>query len=179
MVLPFLLPKPTALLSTKNLDFPQIPTLQMKGVQLNATKCVQFLGLHWDSQLTWKIHINKVIASCNSSLDLLRTLSSRNWGADHHIMLQTYRLIIRPKIDYGCLIYGSAPTASLKKLDSIHNEALRICSGAFKSSPIESLYILLNEPSLNDRRKDLMCRKYFQTKCHLLNPVIASSTQPS
>ena len=122
----------------KNPDFPQNPILKMKGTQLSVEKCVRFLGLHFDSQLSWNTHINKLIASCNSSLNLLRTLSSRNWGADHHIMLQTYRLIIRPKIDYGCLVYGSAPQASLKKLDSIHNEALRICSGAFKSSPIHT-----------------------------------------
>ena len=151
-------------------DFPLIPTLKMKGLPLGVEKCVKFLGLHWDSQLTWSIHINKLIASCNTSLNLLKTLSSRNWGADQHIMLQTYRLIIRPKIDYGCLAYGSASEALLRKLDAVHNEALRLCSGAFKSSPIESLYILMNEPSLTDRRKDLMCRKFFQIKCHSQNP---------
>lgn len=155
-------------------DFPIKPTLRLKGNALKVEKSVKFLGLNWDPQLQWKTHIDKLVTSCNSSMNLLRTLSSTKWGADHHILLQTYRLIIRPKIDYGCLVYGSAAEATLRKIDAIHNEALRICAGAFKSSPVESLYILANEPSLSDRRTDLQCRKYFKNKCFLLNPVYNS-----
>ena len=160
-------------------DFPLIPNLKMNGNLLPVVKSVKFLGMHWDPQLSWKLHINKLIVSCNQSLNLLRTLSSAKWGADHHILLQTYRLIIKPKIDYGSTVYGSAAEATLKKIDTIHNEALRIATGAFKSSPAESLYILANEPSLKNKRTDLICRKYFQTKCFILNPVYNSIINPT
>ena len=39
--------------------------------------------------------------------------------------------------------------------DTIHNQALRLCLGAFKTSPIESLYVEANKPSLYDRREKL------------------------
>ena len=154
----------------KQPSYPVKPHLSIYGNKIPVKDSVKFLGLHWDSQLNWKIHINHLKASCNKSLNLLRTLSSNAVGADQYILLQTYKLIVRPKIDYGCNVYGSAAGNTLRELDSIHNEALRICTGAFRSTPVESLYILCSEPSLSDRRDDMLCRYYYKMKCHLNNP---------
>ena len=40
-------------------------------------------------------------------------------------------------------------------LDPIHNQGLRLCLGAFRSSPVESLYVDAHEPSLGARRAKL------------------------
>ena len=40
-------------------------------------------------------------------------------------------------------------------LDSIHNQGLRLCLGAFRISPVESLYVDAHEPSLGARRAKL------------------------
>lgn len=151
-------------------SYPLKPKLNMYNTPMPVKSSTKFLGLHWDPQLNWKTHISKLKASCTTGLNLLRTLSSRTYGADHHTLLQTYRLILRPKLDYGCIVYGSADQQSLKALDALHNEALRICSGAFRSSPVESIYVLMNEPSLADRRMDLICRNYYKNRCYLSNP---------
>ncbi|GBN41587.1 hypothetical protein AVEN_113665-1 [Araneus ventricosus] len=37
------------------------------------------------------------------------------------------------------MVYGSARPTVLRRLDTIHHSALRICSGAFRTSPVESL----------------------------------------
>ena len=58
-------------------------------------------------------------------------------------------------MDYGSIIYGSARKSYLKDLDTIHHQGLRLCLGAFKTSPIDSLYVEANEPSLHLRRKKL------------------------
>ena len=155
-------------------DFPQIPLLTMNRTRLPPEKTVKFLGMIWDQQLTWKPHIQNLITSCQQSLNLIRSLSSQTWGADQHILLHTYRLILRPKIDYGCTVYGSASDALLKQVETLQNEALRICSGAFCSSPIDSLQILLNEPPLTTRRTDLICRYFFKIKSFINNPVHAT-----
>ena len=147
-----------------------IPKFKLNNALIPVKPLIKFLGLIWDSQLNWKGHINKIKADCTKSLNLLRILSSNSAGADQHTLLQTYRLVIRPKIDYGCIIYGSAPQSALSELDSVHNEALRICSGSFRSSPVESLYVLLDEPSLTDRRTNVSLRYYYKMKCFLLNP---------
>ena len=66
-------------------------------------------------------------------------------------MLRLHRALVRSKLDYGCMIYSSAKPYILNALDPVYNEAICICTGAFKSSPISSLYPETGEPSLSTR----------------------------
>ena len=72
------------------------------------------------------------------ALNLLRTFSTTKWGADTTINIWLYQVLIRSKIDYGSIVYGAAIAQTLKIIDVISNEALRIITGAFKTSPISS-----------------------------------------
>jgi ribonuclease HI len=76
--------------------------------------------------------------------------------------MNIYRAIIRSKLDYGCQVYGSASKTALKMLDPVHHQALRLATGAFRTSPCESLYVEANEPSLSDRRKMLSLQYYIR-----------------
>ena len=64
------------------------------------------------------------------------------------LYIQLYRSLIRSKVDYGSLVYGSARKSYLKMLDSVHHQGLRLALGAFRTSPVESLLAEANEPSL-------------------------------
>ena len=88
-------------------------------------------------------------------LSLLKCISHSDWGADRTVMLRLYNSIIRSKLDYGCTLYGSASDATLRKLDPIHNAALRYSTGAFRSSPVVSLYAESGSMPLSIRRKQL------------------------
>ncbi|GFO18825.1 LINE-1 retrotransposable element orf2 protein [Plakobranchus ocellatus] len=57
--------------------------------------------------------------------------------------------------DYGSVVYGSAKKHVLRALDPIHRQSLRIALGAFRKSPIKSLYAEAGEPSLEHRRTKL------------------------
>ena len=48
-------------------------------------------------------------------------------------------------------MYGSARKSYLQMLDHIHNQGL----GAFRTSPVERLYVDAHEPSLDARRAKL------------------------
>ena len=52
-----------------------------------------------------------------------------------------YILHFLSRLDYGCQIYASACQSELKKLDVVHNAGLRLCSGAFRTSPVGSIYV--------------------------------------
>jgi hypothetical protein len=43
----------------------------------------------------------------------------------------------------------------LQMLDTIHHQGLRLALGAFRTSPVESLYAEAGEPSLHLRRKNV------------------------
>lgn len=51
-------------------------------------------------------------------------------------------------LGYGCPVYGSAFKALLKTLDPEHNQGLRLCTGAFRSSPAVSITAESGEPPL-------------------------------
>jgi hypothetical protein len=61
------------------------------------------------------------------------------FGSDRDTLLKLYRSHIRSKLDYGCIAYGSARKSYLQMLEPIQNQALRICLGAFRTSPSLSL----------------------------------------
>ena len=88
--------------------------------------------------------------------------------------MRLYRTIIRPKIDYGCMVYGAAIETELKQVQAIANEAFRISSGAFKTTSIANLQILVNEPPLEFRRQNLLLRYFYKLKYHLQNPAYSS-----
>ncbi|GFX57793.1 RNase H domain-containing protein [Trichonephila clavipes] len=76
------------------------------------------------------------------------------------LVTRVYQALILSRLDYGCVVYGSARASVLKRLDTVYHSALRICSGAFKTSPVTSLYVVCHQPPLELRRRQL-CANYF------------------
>ena len=142
------------------------PELTLDGIQIEVVPEFNFLGLLFDSKLSFIPHINK----CLKALNLLRVVSSMDWGADRNVLLRLYRTLVRSKLDYGCIVYGSARKSYLRKLDSIRNQGLRLALGAFRTFPVNSLYAEANEPSLNLRRKKLSLQYYLKLKSNPDNP---------
>jgi hypothetical protein len=67
---------------------------------VNETK---FLGLIFDSKLSFKLHI-AYLKKCLKAMNLLRVVANTGWGADSTTLLCLYRSIIRSKLDYGCIV---------------------------------------------------------------------------
>ncbi|GFW64605.1 putative RNA-directed DNA polymerase from transposon X-element [Trichonephila clavipes] len=84
-------------------------------------------------------------------------------GADRVSLLRVYEALILSRLDYGCVVYGSARASVLKRLDTIHHSALRLCSGAFRTSPVTSLYVVCHKPPLELRRRQLSANYFIRT----------------
>ncbi|GBN65756.1 hypothetical protein AVEN_24895-1 [Araneus ventricosus] len=138
------------------------PELFLSGAPIRFQDNYKFLGIVFDKRLTFLSHIASLRKRCLRSLNILRTLSNTSWGADRSCLLRVYRSIIRSMIDYGSVVYGSARPSYLKRLDYVHHQALRLCLGAFRTSPIPSLYAEVFEPSLSSRRDKLSLSYYFR-----------------
>ena len=65
-------------------------------------------------------------------------------------------------------MYRSARKSNLQMLDHVHNQNLRVCLGAFRTSPVESLYVDAHEPCLGARRAELSLL-YDSRSRHFLN----------
>ena len=69
----------------------------------------------------------------------------QEWGADVGSLKQIYKYLIRARIEYGCLVYGSAAKSVSAELDIVQAKALIICTGAVRSSPVCSLQVEIGE----------------------------------
>ena len=146
------------------------PELFLYGSQIPVVSQVKFLGLIFDNKLNFKPHICQLKEKCKKAMNLLRVVSHFDWGADQKVMFQLYKSLILSKLDYGSFIYGSAPKSYITMLDPIQNEGLRLCLGAYKTSPKESLEVEANIPPLKLRREQLALQYILKLKSNPSNP---------
>ena len=135
------------------------PVLTLDGNSLSYHDHVKFLGLTFDKKMNWRTHVEHLRLKCLKSMSLLKVLAGSHWGTDSTALLRVYRAIIRSKLDYASPVYASARDGVLKRLDSIHNMAIRIALGAFRTSPVVSLLAESGEPPLRLRR-DMLSLNY-------------------
>lgn len=128
------------------------PVLQLDGHTITFSPVVKLLGLHFDRQLRWTNHFQYLLARCKQGLNLMRCLAGVTWGAHRTILLRFYNILILSRIDYGSIVYGSARPSALLPLDIIQNTALRIATGAYCTTPIESLQVDTGFAPLHLRR---------------------------
>ena len=104
--------------------------------------------------------------------------SASDWGSDEVALLRLYRALVRSKLDCGCIVYGPASESVLRTLDASHHAGLRICPGAFRTSPVQSLYVTAGETSLSLPR--LRLAKKYVLKLHSVpeNPSYESIVDP-
>jgi ribonuclease HI len=144
--------KTVAVLFTHRID--RIETnLTINGKIVKVEKTAKFLGVIFDSKLTWNAHIEFIEQKCKKRLNLMRMISGQAWGASKKSLLMIYRALIRSVLDYGSIAYNTASAASKQRLDRIQHAALRIACGAFKNTPVASLEVETGEMPLELRRQ--------------------------
>lgn len=88
-------------------------------------------------------------------MNILKVLGGTTWESSP-TLLKIYRALIRSVLHYASVFYNSARKPVFRKPDPIAHQCIRLCIGAFRSSPVESLYNLANEPPLSMRREKLL-----------------------
>ena len=101
-----------------------------------------------------------------------------DWRADRTVLQRLYCALVRSKLDYGCIVYGSARRLVLKQLDQIHHQGLRIALGAFRTCLAQSLHVEADEPSLTSRRRNLSLNYVLKLKSLPENPVYKYVFEP-
>ena len=155
------------------------PVLNLYGVQIPVVEAAKFLGVIFDRKLSFLPHIKALRTKCLKALNLLSVLAHTDWGADRKTLLRLYRSLIRSKLDYGSIVWGSARKSYIQMLDPIHHQGLRLALGAFRTSPVESLLAEANEPSLYIRREKLSLNYISKVKANPKNPANKVLFEPS
>ena len=141
------------------------PNIRIGNAPLPVEESTKFLGLWWDSHLSFKKHIRTLKTECKEALNLIRVVAHLKWGGDRDTLLMLYRAIVRSKLHYGCIVFGPASNTDLRQLNSIHNAGVRLALGAFCS-----MYTEANEAPLAERRLKLSMHYYLKTRACTDNP---------
>ncbi|UYV71749.1 hypothetical protein LAZ67_9000227 [Cordylochernes scorpioides] len=105
------------------------PKIILKEQQLQYNKHPKYLGFTLDPEINSSKHIEEVIRKGRDRLKILKYISGREWGADATTLKLTYTSLIRPILEYGYQIYGTASETNLKSLERIQLSAARIITG--------------------------------------------------
>ena len=118
------------------------------------------------------VQINLLCSICIALLFDLNQITVANfkWDADKFTLLHLYLTLVRSRLEYSFIVYGSARISFLKTLDAIHLQSIRVCIGAFRTSPPNSLYVEANEPPLDLRRLKLTLQYMVKLKANIDNP---------
>lgn len=121
----------------------------------NFEKVESLLEMWFDSGLKWRTHIRIVEEKYAKVLNIMRCLEGVEWGADFESFKYIYWLI-RSRLDYSNVAFGSAAKSVIVRLDNIQAQALRLHLGAMRTSPVCLLQVEAGEISLSLCQKQLL-----------------------
>ena len=70
--------------------------LKLYGETLKIYPQVKFLGITFDSQLTFKKHSEDILDRCNTRYHRLRLLAHKKWRPSPSTLIQIYKQCVRP-----------------------------------------------------------------------------------
>ena len=78
-----------------------------------------YLGMQLDRQLTLKHHVENLRAKATRRLNLVKKLSSTDWGSDKRTLRSLYLGYVRSALEYGSALMSTCSKANQTKLDKI------------------------------------------------------------
>jgi len=151
------------------------PVLLMNRTPVVVVEQVKFLSLIFDKHhvsYSFIPHLRYLKQKCLKALNFLIVVSSTKWGTDEKTLLHLFCVLIQSKLDYDSVVYGSARNSYLQMLEPIRNHALRLCLGAFWTSPLSSLHVEANEMPLKLRRRRLAAQYCLKVSSDTSNPAL-------
>ena len=112
--------------------------------QVDSTK---YLGITFDSNLTWKSHVNELCLKLSKTVGIL---SKVRHFVNKHILVMLYYSLIYPFLTYGVHVWGLTFPSFLTQLFIIQKKAIRIISFSEPKSHSEPLFKSLDLLKLND-----------------------------
>ena len=96
------------------------------GEPLKICPQVTFLGIIFDSKLTFQPHFEDILECCNSRYYRLWLLANKKWGPSPAILIQIYKQCVRPIFEYGSLSTITVSDNIISKIQRLQNKFIRL-----------------------------------------------------
>ena len=118
-------------------------TVSIQGEAVQETSAYKFLGVWFDTHLTFRKHCVEVARRARSRTRVLQALAGSNWGPQTNTLLLFFRTFVEPVCLYGIASWGTAAKDSnLNIVEVVRNEGLRTASGLPRSTKVTTLRTL-------------------------------------
>ena len=146
-------------------------TITLGGTPLKEDEESTYLGITIDKRQTWKQHTAKAEAKARRRLAILRKLAGTTWEASEKVLKTVYQGTVRPHLEYGSTAWSATAKTNQQALDKVQNQALRLITGAMRSTPITEMEKITGVQRLGQRRdaKNMMQAEKF--KCLANHPM--------
>eukprot|EP00661_Eupelagonemidae_sp_cell13_P003125 gene3125-3795_t len=117
------------------------PRLHLDGVTLEWVTETKYLGVIFDSGLTFGAHLERVLSKYAIRLRVIQALSGTSWGCSTATMQRTYTGYVMSAVLYGCSVWWPHLHPNKRKLLELqHRRALRTIIGCVPRTRNEVLY---------------------------------------
>ena len=119
---------------------------------LELSQSTKFLGVHLDSKLSFKKHIQTITNKSITSLMQCKRAVGPTWGLSPNTCMWIYKTAIRPIMTYASSVWINAlnTQANTRALCKVQRLALTVTSGAMPSTPNTALNMITNTPDISD-----------------------------
>lgn len=108
-------------------------------IPVPRTNRLRILGVTLDRTLTFKPHCQMVKKACEPRLRILKMIGARLPRGNRTSLLQVGSALVTSKLIYGIGLVSRGGPTTLQTLAPAYNQMVRFASGAFATSPINSI----------------------------------------
>ena len=137
-------PKSTVMLFTPDKhQFQTHPDITLEDAHLPLEHSPKILVVIMDPSLSFHKHCNYVSDRIDKRNNMLNALAGSSWGQEKETLLLTYNALGKSIASYAAPPVWSTNTSDSKKIQTAHNAALRMATGAHKMVSIDNLQLML------------------------------------
>lgn len=140
------------------------PNLFLGNDSIEETESQVYLGFTLDRRLTMKPHAIKQGEKAEKRLKILKRLAGSTWGTNLHTLVTTYKSYVQPVLTFGEEVMICASDSVNKNLEVVQNKALRIITGAIKTTPIAAMEMVTGIKPLKFSRECAAMKLYERIK---------------
>ena len=100
--------------------------LTLYGEPLKIYPQVKFLGIIFDSKLTFQKRFEDTLECCNTRYYRLQLLASKKWEPSPATLIQIYKQCVRPIFEYGSLSTITTSDNIISKIQRLQNKFIQL-----------------------------------------------------
>ena len=127
------------------------PILKLYGERLKIYPQVKFLGITFDSKLTFEKHFEEILGRCNTRYHRVRLIVNKKWGPSPSTILQIYKQCVWPIFKYGSLSTITMSDMIISKIQWLQNKFIRLALRLPKYISVKLLHDLSGLLYVKDR----------------------------